>query len=268
MKIIGENGMLGEAINKEMNRSNLSNNSDTTNFTLWAAGSINKILNIDQVEKEMQNFKEILDQSPKGKGSFFIFLSSAGSMYEINPEFPSNELSRISPMNTYGLMKLQQEELLLNNYRDKFGRIIILRLANVYGRKINEINKFGLIDKVIYSALNNAKLTISANLNSRRNYGHKSEYARAIIWILNNIEHVNFPEIMNLAPNFSYSIKEILEIASKHFETKLTIENISQGNLDTVLVNSAYKTLNENVLENAKWSTLDEYLKLNFRHRN
>jgi nucleoside-diphosphate-sugar epimerase len=260
IEVIGENGMLGQAIKKTVEKSSINSAELNRNGLVWAAGSIQKKMDQNQVENEMRQFTSYLEQLPPKKHSFILYLSSAGELYPANQFKFHSELSPICPKNDYGLLKQSQEKLLIENFSHKFDKVIILRLANVYGRDLSNITKLGFIDKLILSIKNKSEININVNLESRKHYGHKFDYAESISTIINNLNQFSSGEILNLAPNFNYSIAEIIQICEKHFNQKVLIGERKDNYLDTVLVNTANHTLLNDEIFGNNWLRLEEFL--------
>lgn len=120
---------------------------------------------IDENLLLLKRFSEsFFDQNPSG---MFIFLSSAGSLYEVADSSLKFEESPLRPLSFYGELKLQQEEFLKKSFKSN---VIILRLTNIYGDPFKKNQSTGLIDKLIKSLHTSEITEIFANIHSERDY--------------------------------------------------------------------------------------------------
>jgi len=261
IEIIGKNGMLGGALLEELKMKN--NNIETllkNKTILWSAGTLQKDLSEQKIENELQKFKKIVQEFSSKNFNNFVYLSSAGSLYPSNKNVISTESSEVIPINSYGFLKQAEEEIIRSKFHQYFDKIIIIRLANVYGRTFTNFDKLGLIDRAIYCAINNLELKINVDKASRKNYGFKRDYAKKIVTILENDNKFDSLEIFNLGPSFSYSIEELISVIGNHFKTKIKVTYTNQNVTETVLIKSENEKLRSINKELDRWIKVEEYL--------
>lgn len=261
VEIIGQNGMLGSAIAEELNKKRNQKNLLSKNKTIiWAAGTLQKNLSPLTIENELQKFTKIIKKHSIRNFANLIYLSSAGSLYKPTKSNISSESSEIMPANAYGFLKQAEEEIIRSKFNQYFDKILIIRLANVYGRTFTNLDKLGLIDRAIYCAVNDLDLLINVDKTSRKNYGYKGDYAKKIITILENHNKFDSLEIINLGPSFSYSIEELISIIGDYFKTRIKITYTNQYTNETVLIKTENEKLRSIDNQLDSWIKVEEYL--------
>ena len=260
VEIIGKKGMLGSALLDEINRRKNFENSIKKKTLIWSAGTLQKNLPEYKIQEELQKFREVIQEYSAKDSSNLIYLSSAGSLYESTKNIVATESAEIKTENSYGFLKHAEEKILQTEFAESFNKIIIIRLANVYGRLLADSNKLGLIDRAIYCNINNLELTINVNKSSRKNYGFKGDYAKNIISILENQDIFDPLEVINLGPDFSYSIEEIISIIENYFQKEINITYLNQNINETVLIRTDNNKLLSITKESDRWINLQEFL--------
>lgn len=205
-----ENFVLGLADLKER----LLKGQDITLLWCFGAGTSNASstpgLEFELLQRLWVTLKDVPTQSKVNK---FIFLSSGGKMYGINPGHV-NENSKIIPVGAYGFNKWKCEQFILNNFQVFIANILIFRIANAYTIKTKNKAPKGLIECCISAIEENRNLTLTSSLQSIRQYASHKDYCGAIIRYLQECPDLNNSLIINLAPHFQYSISEVLDVLS------------------------------------------------------
>jgi nucleoside-diphosphate-sugar epimerase len=260
VEIIGKEGMLGSSLLDEIIKRKDFELSIKNKTLLWSAGTIQKNLPEHKIQEELQEFTEVIKEYSANGFNNLIYLSSAGSLYESSTNIVSTESTKIKPENSYGFLKHAEEEILQKEFAEYFDRIIIIRLANIYGRSLADSNKLGLIDRAIYCNLNDLELTINVNKSSRKNYGFRGDYAKNIISILENQDMFDPLEIINLGPNISYSIEEIISVIERYSQKEMNVTYLNQNINETVLIKTENEKLLSIIKESDPWISLEQFL--------
>lgn len=257
--------MLGSALIDEIKLRNNFELSLNKKSLIWSAGTLQKNLSPMRMHEELQKFKEVIKEYSANEFNNLIYLSSAGSLYLSTNDIVSTESAEVKPENCYGFLKHAEENILQTEFAEYFDKIFIIRLANVYGRALKDLNKLGLIDRAIFCNINNLELTINVNKLSRKNYGFKRNYARKIISIIENQDKFDHIEVINLGPDFSYSIEEIISIIESHFHKKMKVSYLNQNINETVLIKTENEKLLTIVKESEPWIDLQQFLTTHYK---
>ena len=251
--------------NTDYNRIRTSNDlpllipkSDKKNFVIWAGGSSNSTAK--NLDNQILHFQKFISFFKYQKNKFYhIYLSSAGTLYPISDR-PVTEDSKIQPSTIYSQNKFFEEQQISSLF-EKGDYYYIFRLTNVYASSIKSGNT-GLITLIDNSLarVNNSIIYIRANPTSRRQYGWYSDYVSNIFKVLNSVECHN--KIINLAPNFSYSISEIIDTYAKFgfnlIKNKaLEILYVDDSSQDSLYVKSMYNL----DIAHLSWNTLENWIK-------
>jgi len=148
------------------------------------------------------------------KQTKFIFLSSAGGIYENSKEIKTEEM-RLSPSNDYEKTKVFLEQH-LNSIKELRENILIVRASNVYGRYQEKlVNKNGLITTLIYNSLTSKKTIIPKNYTEiYRDYLHVED----LIMLISKALKMKIYGVYNFSYGKSFSIENIIEIIIEESE--------------------------------------------------
>lgn len=154
----------------------------------------------------------ILEYCVKKRVEKLIFISS--SIYGKPQYNPVNEKHPILHNNPYTKSKILGEEL-CKIYAKEYGlKIIILRLANVFGKGL----KSGFLISNLYEALENNKPIKIINKKSKRDFIFVDDVVDVILLM---IDYECDFEIFNVGSGKSYSFQKILQIFEKIYDVKL-----------------------------------------------
>jgi dTDP-glucose 4,6-dehydratase len=129
------------------------------------------------------------------------------------------ERSLLNPTNPYAATKAGAE-MLVRSYNHSFGLpTIVMRCNNVYGP--NQYHE-KVIPKFIHKLKNNQKCTIHGTGQTRRNFIHSTDVARAIDVI---IEKGKIGKIYNIGTDNEYSVLEIATILINKYKPGEQVEN-------------------------------------------
>lgn len=176
----------------------------------------------------------------------FIHVSTDEVYGEVGMDETCHEKSLLNPTNPYAATKAAAEFIVKSYYSSFKLPIIITRGNNVYGpRQYPE----KLIPKFIKHLLNNEKCTIHGKGESRRNFLHVFDVARAFEKILFEGE-VN--EVYNIGTEDEYSVNDILRLLVKLIKNSDNYKDYSLNVKDRDFNDFRY-SINSNKLLKLGW---------------
>ena len=140
-----------------------------------------------------------------GCGSIVVFASSAAVYGDLDK--PAREDLKPSPINFYGLTKLEAEKLCLKYHR-KGLRISILRLFNVFGERA----RGGVVKIFLEKALHGEPLIIYGDGEAVRDFIYVKDVAEAFLRA--SREEKAFGEVINIGSGKPVKIRELAELVS------------------------------------------------------
>jgi UDP-glucose 4-epimerase len=137
---------------------------------------------IDRERRVFDRFLEDLAQriGPGSDGAFF-FASSAGGVYAGSPDPPFTEASEPRPRTPYGTAKLAMERSLADFSRATGTRVLIGRIANLYGPGQDLAKPQGLVSQICLTHLTGSPLSLYVSLDTLRDYLYVEDCARMIV---------------------------------------------------------------------------------------
>ncbi len=160
------------------------------------------------------------------KPSKIVFISSAGTLYPTNKEsYKFNETDLISPQLDYGKQKFIAEKTISNYALDNDLDYLILRVSSAYGYD-NRFSDQGVINKWLYSAVQDKTLKLYNSENSVINFISFKQISEAIKILLKNDKN----GIYNIGTESSISLKDVIEKVFKITNKKLDVEIINNEN--------------------------------------
>lgn len=154
--------------------------------------------------------KKFFKNNPDGH---FVFLSTAGGLYDLSDPTEKTEESSTDPKSLYGAINLIIEDYLEQTYGESH-KITVLRPAPIYGDSTKKNRTVGLIDLLLDSTLRNPKdalVNIFDRLESARDYLHVSDLVRAIEIVINNKKENGF-QVYNIGTGVETSIADVISI--------------------------------------------------------
>lgn len=138
----------------------------------WAAGASVVASSEAEVEREVRLFEDFVcnvrDRLPAPSGAFFL-ASSAGGVYAGSSSPPYGQDSIPQPISPYGMGKRQLEQCAAENL-SSIGRLVIGRIANLYGPGQSMHKQQGLIYSMCRAAAHRQPLSIYVPLSTLRDY--------------------------------------------------------------------------------------------------
>lgn len=148
----------------------------------WAAGAGVTGTTTEQLSLEVETFGAFLDslhRAASDRGTILL-ASSAGGVYAGSPRPPYDEDSPPLPTSAYGEAKLRGEQRLLEFGAGSGQRIIITRIANLYGPGQNLAKPQGLISHLCRSQLTGAPLSLYVPMDTVRDYLYVTDAAAMV----------------------------------------------------------------------------------------
>ncbi len=157
-----------------------------------------------QLEQETAVIRS-LAQSMKPAKARVIYLSS--TVVYGNTTFPATESTPYAPLDSYADYKVAAEKLLHENIPSN--RLLILRLANIYGAPGNKGFIGLLFAKVIEQQ---PAIMLTGDGEQQRDYVFLDDLIHVIIALVNRPKRNG---TINIATGTSYSLKEVVKLASE-----------------------------------------------------
>lgn len=137
-----------------------------------------------------------------------IFISSGGTVYGKESNYPLSEYTPTNPISSYGVQKVTIEKLLYL-YHYMYGLDYrIIRLANPYGPYQRPNGMLGAVTTFTYKALKGEEITVYGDGSVVRDFIYIDDTIRGILNIVNG---KNKHHIFNLGCGYGTSIKEVLD---------------------------------------------------------
>ena len=186
----------------------------------------------------------LLDECVENNIKKVVFISSGGTVYGVPEEVPIKETHPTNPICSYGITKLTIEKYLeLYNHLHGLDYSVI-RLANPYGPYHQNLMQ-GLINVILYKAINDDTLEIWGDGQVRRDYIYIDDAVEA----LSLAKDVDTQEkILNIGSGQSYSICDIIseveKIVGKRINTDFKPARSQDVPVNVLDINRAKKVLN------------------------
>ena len=159
----------------------------------WCAGvgtvSTNKEY-LDLEVKAIRFFVNSLLAKPQIASSLgkIFFASSAGGVYAGSSNPPFDENTSPVAISDYGYQKLEIEEFLRGIAQKHEIKVVIGRIANLYGQGQDRKKKQGLVSAIVRSNIANEVVRLYVPLQTIRNYIYVDDAAKQIIFAVRNTE--------------------------------------------------------------------------------
>ncbi|MET0931839.1 MAG: NAD(P)-dependent oxidoreductase [Aeromicrobium sp.] len=152
---------------------------------MWCAGAAVIGATDDQLAAEHQSFSGFLDAlrhqgGGSSRGSLFL-ASSAGGVHAGSAHPPFTEHTPPVPISAYGHGKIASEQLARRFAETGGARVVIGRIANLYGPGQDLTKAQGLISQLCRSHLSRQPLSIYVSLDTARDYIYSADAARLAI---------------------------------------------------------------------------------------
>jgi UDP-glucose 4-epimerase len=160
----------------------------------WCAGAGVTATGRAHLERELDYFSALLEElrtaAPDSRGQLpgTIFLaSSAGALYAGSQAPPFDEETPIAPISEYGWTKAEMESRASGWAAETGGRVLVGRIANLYGPAQGLEKPQGLISQVIRSHLIRVPISIYVPLDTMRDYIYASDCGELVVDALGHL---------------------------------------------------------------------------------
>lgn len=153
---------------------------------VWCAGVTVTSSDPSELDTEQKTFGSFIDavaglsESERENGSI-VFASSAGAVYGGSVGAPFDERSPTAPLGRYGAAKLQAEDRLRGLGHGSGVRVLIARIANVYGPGQDIHKQQGLVSRLCLASLTRTPVPIFVPLDTLRDYIFVDDCAALIV---------------------------------------------------------------------------------------
>lgn len=180
------------------------------------------------VESNLLPTLDVLNCMLKYNVKNIVYISSGGAVYG-NSSYKHTEQDNVSPISSYGVVKLAIEKYILQ-YTQLYGiHSLILRLSNPYGPYHYNI-KQGIINVAIRKSLNNETLQVWGDGNTKKDYIYIGDFVEILFYLLTNSIYCG---VINVGSGKTTSINYIIQTI-KTFGLKLDVEHTNTKQLDVV----------------------------------
>lgn len=180
--------------------------------------------------------KLFLTKNPNGH---FIYLSTAGGLYDLESSIVKTEDSEVFPKSLYGSIKLLVEDALASLH----GNITVLRVSAVYGDSARQNQTIGLIDKLLKSTMDEVKVPIFDQMTSARDYLHVNDLISAIEVVIETKKQGH--ALYNIGTGKETSIEDVIALINSIGETNVKVELFPPPVTRTSLIVNSDKIKNQ-----------------------
>ena len=140
---------------------------------VWAAGHATTASDEPRLDSELATFRSCLEainmELRNTRGGVFALASSAGGVYAGSKNPPFSSETEPCPLGGYGRLKLQQETAARELLNPTI-RVLIARIANLYGPGQDLSKLQGLISRLALTSVTKEPLSIFVPLDTLRDY--------------------------------------------------------------------------------------------------
>ena len=184
----------------------------------WCAGagtvSSSEVLLEQELDAVEELFRCIRNYfGPRTANGQFFFASSIGGMYSGTSQQPISELTYPVPAGIYGKQKQKVENLFIEFASENKCKLLIGRIANLYGLNQNLSKNQGLISSICKAKVLQLPVNIYSELDTVRNYIYVHDAAKQIVQLNSclSLELESKSVIQLIASRQNHSISAVLK---------------------------------------------------------
>jgi UDP-glucose 4-epimerase len=217
---------------------------------VWAAGAGVIATSEGDLETEVATFAGCLAALSVPPSAMFL-ASSAGGVYAGSTDTPPfTEESAVGAASPYGTAKLAMEAAAVR-LAGRGTRVLIGRIANLYGPGQNLAKPQGLVSQLCLSHLTRQPMTIYASMDSLRDYVFAADAAWMAVSGLERIEHAEPGVVVTkiLASGVSRSVGSVIGESARAFRRRplLVVRRAANQVIDLRLRSTTWPDLDAQV---------------------
>jgi UDP-glucose 4-epimerase len=217
---------------------------------VWAAGSGVIATSEADLQAELSTFTTFLDRLNRPPGDMFL-ASSAGGVYAASPDpAPFTENSVVGSASAYGHAKLAMEAVAAGT-ASTGTKVLIGRIANLYGPGQNLAKPQGLVSQLCLSHVTRQPMMIYASFDSLRDYIFAPDAARMAVAALDRLAQADAGSVVTkiLASGVSRSVGSVIGECTRAFRGRphLVIRRAPNQIMDLRLRSTTWSDIDEQV---------------------
>lgn len=182
---------------------------------------------IFDVESNLVGTLQLLDAMRESEVSRLIYLSSGGTVYGNSGMGLVSEESPLSPISSYGAVKVAIEKFIGVAAHEWGLRPVILRPSNPYGER-QTIGRQGLIANILYRVLKGQPITVFGDGLNVRDYIYVRDLAGLVVAAVRS-DKVG---VFNVGSGIGYTILDIIRLAESITGTVIPVERLAARPFD------------------------------------
>jgi UDP-glucose 4-epimerase len=159
----------------------------------WCAGAGVTASGRDHLDRELQYLDALLDGLRGPRPGTFFLASSAGALYAGAQAPPFDEHTPVAPISEYGWVKVEMESRTRTWAAETGGRVVVGRIANLYGPGQGLEKPQGLISQIIRAHLLRTPISIYVPLDTMRDYLYAPDCGELVRDVLRRLHEEDLP---------------------------------------------------------------------------
>lgn len=217
---------------------------------VWTAGSGVIATGEAALRAEVATFEDFLERLSVPPAAVFLASSAGGAYAGSISAPPFTERSAIGPASPYGLAKVAMETAVADLARDGT-RVLVGRIANLYGPGQNLAKPQGLVSQLCLSHLTRQPVMIYASMDSLRDYVFVSDAAWAAVLGLDRISRAEPGTVVVkiIASGVSRSVGSVIGESTRAFRRRpnLVMRRAADQIMDLRLRSTTWSDLDREV---------------------
>ncbi len=184
---------------------------------------------VEAVNNLLPTFR-LLEQLHSLSGCQFVFISSAGAVYDERNVTRAVESSPLNPKSYYGAGKLAAEMFLRAFSAQTSNPIVIVRPSNVYGPGQRAKRQFAIVPTLMRAVSDGTTFKIWGNGEATRDYLYADDFADFFVALTNRQWHG--VSTFNLASQRLCSVNDLCSLIERVSGRRLALEYVPERGVD------------------------------------